>query len=242
VCAIAIHPENQLIFAAGVNGRVEQLDGSLKPEWLLLSGHAHRVVCIGVSSDNRWVVSGSERGGVKLWNLTTGHEAWTVRDRIIELKAVGFSADNQRVITQDVEGRLAEWDVKTGKPVTRFKDPAPEPFLAIRTADDKLQVVADGNTLRLRHDPGHHPESKWICARLREWAPFDEAWHRKQAYHFAKEFAWFPAAFHQELLVKHHPDRPVLRIQLGVLRGLRDNWSEAWVEFLAAYRMWAYRK
>ncbi|MFP6766373.1 MAG: WD40 repeat domain-containing protein, partial [Planctomycetaceae bacterium] len=112
--------------AADNSVRVWDLDSATQFFFLEPTG---RAAALAVSSDNKWLLTGSEatkvddivRYGAKVWNVDTQELAFQLtgdtpngyRGHLNEVSAVAFSADGQLALTGDVRGRVILWDLKT---------------------------------------------------------------------------------------------------------------------------------
>ncbi|MCX5655274.1 MAG: serine/threonine protein kinase, partial [Planctomycetota bacterium] len=99
-----------------------------------LSGHEREVLCVAISPDGRWLVTGSADTTARLWDLTAkdpaaapiilrGHE-----DRIL---CVAISPDGRWLVTGSLDKTARLWDLTA-------KDPAAVPIV-LRGHEDKIE-------------------------------------------------------------------------------------------------------
>src|SRR5262245_31815400 len=82
-------------------------------------GHTQYVWSAALSSDGKYVVTGSWDDTAILWDAATGRNIRTFHagDGI---EWVAFSADNKRLVTSCEYMRATVWDVATGKQLRKF--------------------------------------------------------------------------------------------------------------------------
>jgi len=83
-------------------------------------GHATQVNTIEFSADDSLLASGASDGLVKIWTLTDGRLAMTLKASGVGIVGVRFTPDDKRVITASEEdhNNLKVWNVSNGKILT----------------------------------------------------------------------------------------------------------------------------
>ena len=82
-------------------------------------GHFDRINSMTLSSDGKWLVTGSDDRTARLWEAATGKEVRTFR-HAGNVSAVSLSGDGERLLTGSDDGTVRLWDVKTGREVCAF--------------------------------------------------------------------------------------------------------------------------
>lgn len=88
-----------------------------KMEPVVQLGHSLSAVAVAVSTDSRFVLSGSDDQTVKLWELSTGREIRTFKGIDAQVTAVAFSPDGQTALAGYMDGTLAFWEIATGRKI-----------------------------------------------------------------------------------------------------------------------------
>ncbi|KAG1881903.1 quinon protein alcohol dehydrogenase-like superfamily, partial [Suillus tomentosus] len=76
-----------------------------------------RVWTIALSPDRKKVVSGSDDGGVRLWDIDTGKVIGRWMGHTDAVLSVYWSRDGQRVLSGSLDGTARQWDVENGETI-----------------------------------------------------------------------------------------------------------------------------
>ena len=80
-----------------------------------LVGHRKGVNCVAISSDDRFVISGSDDHTVKVWDVRSGKTLSGSLNHDESVKSVYMSRDNQQIISVDFYSKVHLWSVSTGE-------------------------------------------------------------------------------------------------------------------------------
>jgi WD40 repeat protein len=98
VYSVAFRPAGRCLAASCLDARVavwdlaEPLSGAAPPS-RFLAGHTAAVYCVGFSADGRYLASGSEQGGIMLWDAQTFAPITTLRGGTGQIRNIAFSRD-----------------------------------------------------------------------------------------------------------------------------------------------------
>ena len=81
----------------------------------ILNGHTSYITTIKISSDNRFLASGSYDNTVKVWDLKTGKSIRTLKGHTEVVKSVAFSTDNKILASGSEDATIKFWNIVTGK-------------------------------------------------------------------------------------------------------------------------------
>lgn len=108
---VAVSPDGRLCAATDYSGwvvRLARLDTGA--EVAVLRGHSGHVMRAAFTPDGKSVVSGSEDGTIKFWNLATSQERFTLHDSETRLDSTfALSPDGQRLAAWASDGRIHLW-------------------------------------------------------------------------------------------------------------------------------------
>jgi WD40 repeat protein len=90
-------------------------------ETVIQKGHELAVLCVAVSADSNFVVTGSRDKSAKLWETATGREVRSFLGHEASVTAVALSRDNQWLLTGSNDQSIRLWDVHNGKSVFEKK-------------------------------------------------------------------------------------------------------------------------
>jgi WD40 repeat protein len=80
-----------------------------KPELVIPSGHADRIKSIDISPDGKQIASAAYDNSVKVWNVATGTEWFTLVRGNFRFNSVLYSKDGSRIFAGDADGNLFAW-------------------------------------------------------------------------------------------------------------------------------------
>jgi len=109
-------PDGKRLAVAGIplrflNGDVRILDAESGHEVVTpLTGHSHIVFSAAFSPDGTRLATGSFDKTVKLWDVASGQEVFTLKGHAAAVVSVGFSLDGRRVISADGLGTVRTCD------------------------------------------------------------------------------------------------------------------------------------
>ncbi len=90
----------------------------------LADGHAGPVRAVDISPDGRTIVSASDDGTLRFWDVATGEGRRTLDGLSRRVIWVQFSPDGSRLVTCDHERRVRIWDVDSHEAVVEIHGPA----------------------------------------------------------------------------------------------------------------------
>src|SRR5271157_5644158 len=79
--------------------------------------HDASLITASFSPDGRWVVTASEDGTARVWEMATGKAVGQPLRHNGVIKSVAFSPDGKRVVTASADGTARVWEAATGKAV-----------------------------------------------------------------------------------------------------------------------------
>jgi WD40 repeat protein len=114
-------------------------------ELLHLSGHTSPVFAVAVTSDGKYIVSGSGDETLKVWDLEQGAEIFTLKGHLDIIGTVAITPDGRYAVSGSHDCTVKVWDLKEGRSVASF------------TADNVIRactVAPDGATIIAGDDAG----------------------------------------------------------------------------------------
>lgn len=85
-----------------------------------LTGHYGAVRVVAVTSDGKQVISGSDDGTLKVWNLDTGELLLTFTAHSTSVRALAVTTDGMRIISGSSDKTLKVWNLETGEELLKF--------------------------------------------------------------------------------------------------------------------------
>ncbi len=113
-------PDGRRLLTAAVDNTVRGWDVATGGEVLRLD-HTGRSAAIALSSDARWIATGSDQKTAQIWDAKTGKRQQTLAGNVAEITALAFSPDNQLLATGDAKGHVKLWNVASGEIVSKLE-------------------------------------------------------------------------------------------------------------------------
>ena len=146
---IAFSTDGNWLAADGDNHNIYIWDISTESKIYTLTGHEGKISGLAFRR-NGDLISGSEDGTVRLWNVSEERELQRLQDGFGQVTSIALSPDEQQVVFGATDGTLRLWEVDTVLP--------PRPFighedvvLSVDFSSDGQQIVSgsEDNTVRL---------------------------------------------------------------------------------------------
>ena len=90
------------------------------PVQKLFRGHTNWVFSVAISSDKKWIVSGSEDCTIKVWNVKTEECMRTLEGHRNRVYSVVFSPDGKWIVSGSDDCSIKIWNGETGECVRTF--------------------------------------------------------------------------------------------------------------------------
>jgi WD40 repeat protein len=124
------------------DGSVHILDIKGKKTIQTLLGHRNAVSCLDITSDNKYIVSGSWDGSLRIWKQ--GKNIYTLNKHKGEVRSVVVSNNNKYIISGGWDKIIRVWSLKLGKLVEEMKGSKSDIRTMAISSDDKLLFTAGG--------------------------------------------------------------------------------------------------
>ncbi len=105
----------RLIAAVTVGGQSIAISDANSGELLRkLDVPVSKVNCIDISSNGKWIASGSSNGTISVWDTNSGQEVLSINENISSVKSVSFSPNGNLILSGSQNGLVDIWDASTG--------------------------------------------------------------------------------------------------------------------------------
>lgn len=158
---------NTTLKQQGLQGKINQYTPMLK-----LKGHKEDVSALAFSPDGKMLLSGSEDGTIRAWDVTAGQQLYTCPGHVGDASDVAASEERNTLISiHSWEDQLLHWDINTGHPLSNTfftlksaKTISPDANTLViedRTWKRKLKLWDFSNNHLRANLKGHGYPSKW---------------------------------------------------------------------------------
>jgi WD40 repeat protein len=146
-----------------------------------LQGHQGEIRGFCFSGDGRRIVSGSEDGTVRVWDVAEGRELVCFQGHEGEVFCVGFSPDGKRVVSGGVDRTVRVWDIKLGRQLACLVVPDPGVCASRYASEQNEQLTegvsgvafaADGMHVLTLSEDHRAVAARCRVPRIRLWDPF----------------------------------------------------------------------
>src|SRR5208282_1508035 len=78
-------------------------------------GHTRKLNTLSVSANGKLLASGADDRTIKIWDMVSGQELYTLAEHTENVKAVAFDPSGERLISGGDDRKLRIWNLKTQK-------------------------------------------------------------------------------------------------------------------------------
>ena len=106
---------------------------------------------ITISPNRKIVASFDDNGVLKLWNVQTGEEKYTLAHKVVwtTVWSLAFSPDNMILASGDFDGKVTFWDTHAGKELNNIVDPNGSATSIAFSPDGKVLAIGTQDRITL---------------------------------------------------------------------------------------------
>ena len=126
-----------------------------------LKGHENRVTTLAITSDNKYIISGSSDCTVRIWDLQEKKEKAILRGHTDEIVKVVVTSDNKFIVSASNDTTLIIWNIQEKMMETRLRGHAACVQILQISSDNKFIVSAGGYIISSSSYNGDLPIRIW---------------------------------------------------------------------------------
>ena len=104
------------------------------------SGHEEGVTTIAVTSDDKYIVSGSKDCTIRIWDLDTGEQIRVLQGHENSVNALALTSDDMYIISGSSDDTLRIWNLETGEQIHVLQGHENSVYAIAVTSDDRYIV------------------------------------------------------------------------------------------------------
>ncbi|MFO7945271.1 MAG: WD40 repeat domain-containing protein [Armatimonadota bacterium] len=139
-------PEGHRLFSTAGDSQV-RIWNTQKTDPVILEAHRGGVLCIDISSDGEWALTGGRDGKLLLWRLRTAEVVQTMEGHHGWVHGVQFLGDTGHAVSGGRAGRLIKWALGTGESVAMVE--TNEQIYDVAATPDGSVVCSAGTSSRV---------------------------------------------------------------------------------------------
>jgi len=142
---LAISPDKRLL-AAAIHKRifVYEVAGTSSTPLVTFEGHTNNVTAVSFHPEGKWVVSGSEDGTIRIWDLRTSH-LYRTYENGAPVNDVVIHPNQGELISCDQAGVIRQWDLGENSCTLELAPAGDIPIRSVSVAFDGSCLVAGNN-------------------------------------------------------------------------------------------------
>lgn len=114
-----------------------------------LTDHTNLITSIVVTEDRQQVISGSDEGAIKIWEISSGECVKTLTGHTDWVESVVITKDRQQIISASTDNTIKIWDISSGECVKTLTGHT-DWVMSIDITEDQQQIVSAGADRTIR--------------------------------------------------------------------------------------------
>src|SRR3989442_1032635 len=148
VHSLAFSPDVTLL-ASGAHREIKIWRRPRDAQKFKLASIARKEVrAVAASSDGKWLATGGDDGGIKIWNVANGKLTKNLTGHHGAIRSLKFSGDNTRLASAAADKTLRVWGVPAGKPLAQARTDSD--INAVTWFNNSAQIASGGADKRVR--------------------------------------------------------------------------------------------
>ncbi len=148
VTKVTFSPNSQSLLTGARDNKAMIQDLETNTE-ISLSGHLNAIIDIAVTPDNQRVITASENGTLKVWQLWDGYSIATKTDHMSSISGLVISNQGDFMVSASLDKMILLWDLGTVKNIGTLSPVETSPTAIALSPDGQWLVTADSNKIKV---------------------------------------------------------------------------------------------
>jgi WD40 repeat protein len=150
---VAYSPDGKVLAACDRNS-VKLYDPASGKLLKTLKGHEKDVTALAISSDGKYIASGSLDGSTIIWNASSGDLLHRLEEHTDAIENLAFSPEGQWLLTTSDDATMKIWEVQTGELLQDYSDFSGVTLGVTFSPDGNQLAFSDGTVYVWKFDRG----------------------------------------------------------------------------------------
>ncbi len=112
-------------------------------------GHTGAITCIGVTNDNKYIITGSRDKFIRVWDIETGKVVFLLKGHDDDINCLALSQDNKYIVSGADDHKIKVWDRRSGK-LLKTIDGHSASITSVAISQDNELIVSGSKDLTLK--------------------------------------------------------------------------------------------
>ncbi|HEY3295683.1 MAG TPA: TIR domain-containing protein [bacterium] len=135
----------------------------------VLTGHKGTVLCVSMTPNGRWAVSGGKDRTVRSWDLVHRISTGVLQGHADDILSVVITKDGRRAVSGSADGTVRVWDLESRRSQVLYKGQCPVSSISATPSGDRVLTGDAEGMIRLWHLDADPPKAMLNLGPCKSW-------------------------------------------------------------------------